>query len=203
MDLKRWRVTPSAITRPVLPSPSCGGAPGWGALIGTNGAARRTDYGEASSAVRRDGGLRRSLSSLRERYRARRGPRLARTRWAPTCTTNLNPGFALICLGGLTTFSHTVEKSTVFARRVTLRSSQIRLIVVIVRCRPVVDRRWCVGKTRSGVCGDHALIWTNNSVPVCVTHRGRVRGATQGDQKAQGQDRTHRFSPIHLSGPVT
>jgi hypothetical protein len=29
--------------------------------------------------------------------------------------------------------------------------------------------------------------------PVCVKHRSRARRATQGDQKAQGQNRTHRF----------
>src|SRR6266550_906667 len=53
----------------------------------------------------------------------------------------------------LTTLSHTVEKLLLFARRVTLGSSKIRFIVIIVRCRPVVDRRprWRVGKTRSGV----------------------------------------------------
>src|SRR5450432_1170204 len=35
---------------------------------------------------------------------------------------------------------------------------------------------------------------TNNSVPpVCMMHRSRVRRATQGDQKAQGQNRTHHF----------
>ena len=52
-----------------------------------------------------------------------------------------------------TTLSHTVEKSLLFARRVTLGSSRIRFIVIIVRCRPVADRRprWRVGKTRSGV----------------------------------------------------
>jgi hypothetical protein len=83
----------------------------------------------------------------------------------------------------LITSSHTVEKSLFFARRVTLGSSEIRFIVVIVRCGPVVDRRlrWRV-------------VGTNNSVPpVCVMHRSRVRRATQGDQKAQGQNRTHRF----------
>jgi hypothetical protein len=82
--------------------------------------------------------------------------------------------------------SHTVEKSLFFARRVTLGSSEIRFIVMIVRCGPVVDRRlrWRV-------------VGTNNSVPpVCVMHRSRVRRATQGDQKAQGQNRAHRFSPI-------
>jgi hypothetical protein len=80
-----------------------------------------------------------------------------------------------------------------FARRVTLGSSKIRFIVIIVRC---LDRRpsWRVGKSRSGIRGDQALIGTNNSVPpVCVMHRSRVRRATQGDQKAQGQNRTHRF----------
>src|SRR5882757_4045194 len=41
----------------------------------------------------------------------------------------------------LTTLSHTVEKLLLFARRVTLGSSKIRFIVIIVRCRPVVDRR--------------------------------------------------------------
>jgi hypothetical protein len=83
----------------------------------------------------------------------------------------------------LITSSHTVEKSLFFARRVTLGSSEIRFIVMIVRCGPVVDRRlrWRV-------------VGTNNSVPpVCVMHRSRVRRATQGDQKAQGQNRTHRF----------
>ncbi len=85
----------------------------------------------------------------------------------------------------LTTSSHTVDKSLFFARRVTLGSSRIRFIVIIVRRGPVVDRRprWRVGKTRSGVCVP----------PVCVMHRSRVRRATQGDQKAQGQNRTHRF----------
>jgi hypothetical protein len=83
----------------------------------------------------------------------------------------------------LITSSHTVEKSLFFARRVTLGSSEIRFIVMIVRCGPVVDRRlrWRV-------------VGTNNSVPpVCVMHRSRVRRARQGDQKAQGQNRTHRF----------
>jgi hypothetical protein len=48
--------------------------------------------------------------------------------------------------------SHTVEKSLFFARRVTLGSSEIRFIVIIVRCGPVVDRRprW---RVRSGLSG--------------------------------------------------
>jgi hypothetical protein len=79
--------------------------------------------------------------------------------------------------------SHTVDKLLFFARRVTLGSSKIRFIEVIVRCAPIVDRgpRW-------------RGVGANNSVPpVCVMHRSRVRRATRCDQKAQGQNRTHRF----------
>jgi hypothetical protein len=82
--------------------------------------------------------------------------------------------------------SHTVDKLLFFARRVTLGSSEIPFIEVIVRRARVVDRR---PRWRG--------VGANNSVPpVCVMHRSRVRRATQGDQKAQGQNRTHRFSPI-------
>ena len=79
--------------------------------------------------------------------------------------------------------SQTVEKLLFFARRVTLASSEIRFSVKIARRDPVAGRRrrWRV-------------VGTNNSVPpVCVMHRGRDRRTTQGDQKAQGQNRTHRF----------
>jgi hypothetical protein len=102
----------------------------------------------------------------------------------------------VICRPRALRAEHAAEKSLLFARRVTLGSAKIRFIESIVRCRPVVDwrPRWRVGKARSGVWGDHALIGTNNSVPpVCVMHRSRVCRATQGDQKAQGQNRTHRF----------
>jgi hypothetical protein len=103
-----------------------------------------------------------------------------------------SPGFRRVrsreCL---TTASHTVEEPLSFARRVTLGSSRIRFIGIIVWCGLVVDRRSGrhVGKTR-------------NVPPVCVMHRTRVRRATQDDQKAQGQDRTHRFSPIDPAATV-
>ena len=106
----------------------------------------------------------------------------------------------LICSDGLAAFSHTVEKPAVFARCVTLGSSKIRFIVVIVRYRPELGRRpgWRVGKTQRRVRSDHALMGTSNSVPpVCVMHRSRICGATQGDQKAQGKDITHRFFSNH------
>jgi hypothetical protein len=132
-----------------------------------------------------------SLSTLRNgRYPTPRKTRYAAARSATDQSKyRLHPRLSALWNECLTTSSHTVEKSLFFARRVTLGSSEIRFIVMIVRCGPVVDRRprWRVGKTRSGVCGDDALIGTNNSVPpVCVMHRSRVRRATQGDQKAQG-----------------
>jgi len=80
--------------------------------------------------------------------------------------------------------------------RVTLGSAKIRFIVTIVGCPPVVGRppRWRVGKTRSGVRGDHALIARNMSVPpMRVMRRSRVCRATQDDQKAQGHNTTSLF----------
>ena len=93
------------------------------------------------------------------------------------------PGLASSLASGLHIPSQTVEKLLFFARRVTLASSEIRFSVKIARRDPVAGRRrrWCV-------------VGTNNSVPpVCVMHRSRDRRTAQGDQKAQGQNRTHRF----------
>jgi hypothetical protein len=47
------------------------------------------------------------------------------------------------------------------------------------------------------------MVGTNNGVPpVCVIHRSRVGRATQGDQKAQGQNRTHRFFSNRPAAPA-
>lgn len=70
--------------------------------------------------------------------------------------------------------------------------------LVIYRCRPaVVDHRSsrCVGKTRNGA-HDSALVGTHVP-PVSVMHGSCVGSGTQSDQKAQGQNRTHRI----LSNP--
>ena len=73
--------------------------------------------------------------------------------------------------------------------------------LVIYRCRPaVVDYRSsrCVGKTRDGA-HDPTLVGTHMPA-LSVMHGSRVGSGTQSDQKAQGQNRTHR---IFSSPPAT
>jgi len=77
-----------------------------------------------------------------------------------------------------------VEKTLLFARRITLGSAEIRFMVAIGGGGTVFGRRlrWRVGKARSGTWCDRALMGANSSVPVGVMRRRRVRNAVQGDQ---------------------
>jgi len=152
------------------------------------GTAEATSTGPSRIMTRRSSSIRRCPSLLR--------PQHGLGKEAPS-TRGIGrfQGIAdAICWPRASRAEHTVEKSLLFARRVALGSAIIRFIEAIVRCPPLVERRpRCrVGKTRSG--GNHALIGMNNGVsPVCVMHRGRVRSVAQADQKAQSQNRTHRF----------
>ena len=76
----------------------------------------------------------------------------------------------------LATLSYTVEKLLALARRIALRIRRIRRNIGIVWRRPEVACRGGHVAKRGGRVRDGV---TNESAPVCVMHRSRVRSATQ------------------------